>query len=232
MEWISLPFIPNGTSSRQTTLLVRPEYKTLFELVLKHYQYHVRRQVPSGCVIIGNPGIGKSVGCLNYFLVRAAMCGIPVVLQLDGRARSVFFSHDGAPVFFPHRAEHPALMRVETMLLVDPAAMSNSREPGACHAFTMVFAPPDDCHYEQLLKRVGMVHHLPAWTLEALEAARRILKPMSYVCYKTGQREELSAAKLRECVLPVFFSSFLAWAPTLFFFSTLTFFVFRFFFYF
>lgn len=127
LKYLDLPFLPNR--EMQTRLLVRPEYETLFKLVKSHYS---QLEPESGCVVMGNPGIGKSVSCLNYFLVCAAMRGIPVVLQIDNPCLSIFFSHVQPPAVISYRQYHPSLNSAETLYLVDPAGHREAKEPGKC----------------------------------------------------------------------------------------------------
>jgi hypothetical protein len=57
---------PSFLNMKSGTLFIRKEYPLLYENMFKVC-------VDGGSVVCGNPGIGKSVGVLNYILCRSAI---------------------------------------------------------------------------------------------------------------------------------------------------------------
>lgn len=170
---ILLPYIPHCPD--ETLLIIRPEYEALFDLNLRQYERCLSLKKSGGSIVIGNPGIGKSVGCLTYHLIRAAMLGIPVALELHDNEQSIYFDHILPPTLIPFRRPLN-ILSAQTMLLIDTAGHQDAKEPLRVSSFTIVFASPNVAHYHSFRKRNRVARHfLPVWKLDELEAVRPLV---------------------------------------------------------
>lgn len=90
---------------------------------------------------------------------------IAYFFEKDGSVRRFFGRPFGAQ-FWPF-VDDP-----DTLYIMDAGGKGVTREPLEVEAFTVVLASPNERHYGQFLKRVGLdaLFFLPDWTLEDLQA--------------------------------------------------------------
>lgn len=141
--------------------------------------------IPNGVVITGNPGIGKSVGLLNYILWQCAQKRRTVVFEsLSDDTKSPVVEVMGRPMGVA------ALKRRETWYFVDPGAHETAKEPLRRPAFTIIATSPNRSHYRRFLKDVGWRLWLPVWTAEELQSSAPHYGPNADAeeCTQRGKR--------------------------------------------
>ena len=173
MGIIELPRLVNSVDEQ--SVFVRAIYPALYDMVeATAMSFAKGDRVPRGVVISGNPGIGKSVGLLNYILWQCAQKRRTVVFEsLSDKMTYVFdFSDAKSPVLevMGRPIGVAALKRRETWYLVDPGGNKSAEEPLRRPAFTIIATSPNRSHYQQFLKDVGWRLWLPVWTAEELQS--------------------------------------------------------------
>jgi len=119
----------------------------------------------------GTPGIGKS-WLANLLLLRAAREKRNVIFESVKEDIVYFFGNDGnvRRIGPPARALWPFADDPNTLYIMDAGGKGIHREPLFVNAFTVVLASPDENHYGQFVKEIGLSSQLfyPDWTLAEL----------------------------------------------------------------
>lgn len=107
-------------------------------------------------------------------LLRAAKEKLNVVFESVIEDVTYFFGKDGL-VLVMDRASHlrwPFVADPDTLYIMDAGGKGIHREPFFVNAFTVVTASPNEKHYGQFVKEIGLdaQFFLPDWTLEDLLA--------------------------------------------------------------
>jgi hypothetical protein len=142
-------------------VFVRQAYRDMYITLNGMHQNNVQ-----GCVVSGNPGIGKSVGFGNYLLWRCMK-----------ERRTVVFEHVKKEITYvmnfadrscrefegrrPNERVVPELRFPGTWYIVDPGDKASPDNPVQCHAFSLTLSSPDTRHFGEFFKRVGRQEYLP-----------------------------------------------------------------------
>ncbi|KAL4249333.1 Crinkler effector [Abortiporus biennis] len=165
---------PEGLSENQTrTLIIREEYKTLFEQV-----YYTGLQCPrSGALITEQPGVGKS--CFQYYLLaRLLQQGQVVLISLDGVNIFLFYFDKvyAASMTNSELVQYPSgstknLLSIWS--LVDTDTGNSEPCPGLLNnKFLVQSAPPDPARYKCWTKQKdAVVFGMKIWTREEIYLA-------------------------------------------------------------
>jgi hypothetical protein len=177
---LELPNSFNFINLQGKPVFVRGCYSKLVELI---YNYYDKPSLAiNGIVLTGSPGIGKSVGALNYILWDASKRKKFVVFESIKIGRTVCFDfRTDMPTGYAYAGRPtdyitPELQdRNATIYLVDPGTKNSTLEPIPCLAFTVVAASPNKNHYAQFVKGAVVTRVLSAWSkLECIQLAYEI----------------------------------------------------------
>lgn len=168
-SYLQLPSDLQFVNINSGFIFVREDYESLMEYIM---DFHDDDETNEGILLSGNPGIGKSVGFLNFVLWYLAQQKRFVVfesIQLGKTFCFDFRSEDKDPTGYsywgrPKDTETPELRDRNTFYLVDPAAKIDSTEPRPYAAFTLLASSPNLNHYEQYIKRKVTTRFLSVWS--------------------------------------------------------------------
>jgi len=146
--------------------LVRVSYIEISEKILS------LARTDRGCVIKGNPGIGKSC-FLSYCLWRFASGKKTVVFESVEQQGRWVFRPNGSVSFHSRSTFVPELDVASTYYLFDPYG-NEADEARGTYAFTIVASSPNPDHFKGFQKRLRCetTFFMPCWSLEELYAIR------------------------------------------------------------
>ena len=160
-------------------MFIRECYSTFFD-----YAMEIRRNSrhTSGCIFVGNPGIGKSCW-LNYALIRLLQANVTVFVERMSKG-DVWLFKDGKCFHEKQGSKTSTLIDEidndkEAVYLFDPDA--GKGEPTfPVQAFTIIASSPNKANYKEFNKAMAAHtigerrRYFPCWSLDELAACQRL----------------------------------------------------------
>lgn len=154
-------------------MLIRRSYSDLFSILMT-LAATLKSTPFAGCVLTGNPGIGKSY-FLSYMFWHFAKQGKTIVFESLANNDMWLFLPDGTVSLHDRSPQNRpnALNSRSTLYLFDPFGKETT-EPIGCSAFTIVASSPNPIHYFGFQKQNGCdtTLYMPCWSEEELESIR------------------------------------------------------------
>jgi hypothetical protein len=149
-----------------TILYIRPCYPELFEVISA---LAAHRDKPSGALIIGTPGTGKSTFLIYCLRRLASFNPVPTVYFESQYFKNAWLLRpNGTYSTFPSGSAVPPEVSKSTYYLFDPAK-DQMGGPSGSQAFTIIASSPNPKHYKEFHDRqLPPTLYMPTWSKDEL----------------------------------------------------------------